>query len=98
MSRTIRRKNYVPVYYLWDYERDTETGAWYARWIEGDELKQILRKYHSCKHGRWKDPSKATRQHFENNHRMNNKIELHKFNRNPEYEVQTYRKRLLPWN
>lgn len=95
MSRTIRRKHYVPSWVTSDWTHDRGHFE-----LEGEELRKALRWWHEDKSCNWgARPPKSFRQEYESIHRMKAKTELSRFGKNDEYEVQLRQKaRLGYWD
>jgi hypothetical protein len=98
MSRTIRRKNYVPIWVTHSWERlGNGSNGWGRVPKEGKELAQALHKHHGDT-ARWTWPSKWIRQQCQIKHRAEANVELNRYKKNEEYEVIIPRKELLPWD
>jgi hypothetical protein len=97
MSRTVRRKNYVPIWVTHNWDHIPFTNAWKRVPKEGKELTQALHKHHGDTN-RWTWPSKWIRQQCQIKHRAEACVELNRYKKNEEYEVIIPRKELLPWD
>jgi hypothetical protein len=98
MSRTIRRKGYIP---YWVTHKFTSLGGWSYGWyyepLEGKALAKSLSEWHRCKH-QYRFPSKWLRSNLQKTYKAKARMELEQFKKNPDYEVIIPRKELLPWD
>lgn len=100
MSRTIRRKTYVPLWVTTDFMYDKDELLERPVRLEGKVRARALHWWHEDKSCFWgARPPAGHRQEIERTHRMRCKTELARFRKNPEYEVQLCRKgRLGHWD
>lgn len=98
MSRTIRRKNFVPEWVTHEWKsRDSFSSAWIRVPKEGKELAKALKKHHGDTY-RWDWPTKWVRNDVQTTYRAQARNELARYLKDEEYEVIIPRKNPIPWD
>lgn len=102
MSHTIRRKNKAQPEnfrkFTWVYAEDGSISGWVYIRLDGPELKEAIRLFHSEKGGTFGySAPKYHRKDTSAKQRMNDKQELLRYRNNPAYEPMVYDKMAMEY-